>query len=176
MTRVLGWTLAVVALVASGAWAEDQACPMPMAKPSAALETMQSLAGTWTGTAKHADGTEEPATVEYRVTSGGSAVAETLSPGTPHEMISMYHDQGGKLAMTHYCMLGNQPELVLHDAAPGRLNLEASAQTRAALGGQLYMSSLVLEQPAAGELVQTWTAVDAQGQPTDATILVLKKQ
>ena len=175
MKKMLCGTLAIVVIAASAAWADDKSCPMPTVKNSAELEQVAALAGTWTGTAKHGDGKEEPATVTYRVTSGGSAVAETLSPGTPHEMISMYHDRGGKLAMTHYCMLGNQPELVLHESATGRLDLEASAQTRSALAGQMYMSSLVIEQPAADQLVETWSAVDANGKPTDSTILVLKK-
>ena len=45
--------------------------------------------------------------VSYRVTAGGSAILETTAAGTPMEMISMYHDRGGKLFMTHYRMLGN---------------------------------------------------------------------
>ena len=149
---------------------------MPTVKNSAELEQVAALAGTWTGTAKHADGKEEPTTVTYRVTSGGSAVEETLSPGTPREMVSMYHDQGGKLAMTHYCMLGNQPTMELTSAASGRVNLEASAHTRSTLAGQMYMNSLVIAQSAAGRLVETWTAVDATGQPTGSTILTLNKR
>ena len=149
---------------------------MPTVNNSAELERVAALAGTWTGTAKHADGKEEPVTVQYRVTSGGSAVEETLSPGTPHEMVSMYHDQDGQLAMTHYCMLGNQPQLELTGAASGRLALASSSQTRAALTGQMHMDSLVIEQPAANQLVETWGGVDANGQPSDSTVFTLTKQ
>ena len=28
-------------------------------------------------------------------------------------MVSVYHDEKGKLAMTHYCAIGNQPRLAL---------------------------------------------------------------
>ncbi len=57
----------------------------------------------------------KPAVV-YRVVSGGSAVMETLLPGTQHEMITMYHMDGPDLMLTHYCAVGNQPRM---RAAPG---------------------------------------------------------
>jgi hypothetical protein len=45
------------------------------------------------------------------VTAGGSAVVETLFPGTEHEMVSVIHPDGADLLLTHYCHLGNQPHL-----------------------------------------------------------------
>ena len=36
---------------------------------------------------------------------------ETLFPGTPMEMMSVYHMDKSDLMMTHYCMLGNQPHM-----------------------------------------------------------------
>src|SRR3989304_768334 len=56
-------------------------------------------------------------------TDGGSAILETLFPGTPHEMVSVYYDDGGKLGMTHYCMLGNQPQMTLKKADGNRIDL-----------------------------------------------------
>ena len=79
---------------------------------SAQFEKMKKLAGRWEGTGEM----PKPGTsivVEYKVVSGGSVVMETISPGTPHEMVTMYHDLNGKLCMTHYCMLGNQPKMEL---------------------------------------------------------------
>jgi hypothetical protein len=55
----------------------------------------------------------EKVRVEYRLSAGGSALVETLFPGSGEEMVSVYHDQNGKLAMTHYCMLRNQPKMTL---------------------------------------------------------------
>ena len=77
--------------------------------------------------------------------------------------------------MTHYCMLGNQPQVVLKSTAGGRIDLEASAETQKALAGQPYMSSLVIEQPGADQLVETWRGVDANGKPMDSTVFTLKK-
>jgi len=47
----------------------------------------------------------------YKVVSNGSAVRETLFPGTPEEMVTMYHMDNGRLTATHYCAMGNQPRM-----------------------------------------------------------------
>ncbi len=83
---------------------------LPVIEGSPALQAMKSLAGTWKGT-HMMKGKELPATVEYKVTSNGSSVVETIFPGTPQEMITVYHDKAGNLSMTHYCSVGNQPRL-----------------------------------------------------------------
>ena len=54
-----------------------------------------------------------PTAAEYRVAANGSVVVERNFPDTPKEMISVYHDRGGKLSMTHYCALANQPQMSL---------------------------------------------------------------
>ena len=61
----------------------------------------------------------------------GSVVEETCFAGTPNEMVTMYYDKAGKLAMTHYCMLGNRPEMALKasDAKSLTFDLDASCCT-----------------------------------------------
>jgi hypothetical protein len=89
--------------------------PLPDAKLEAQnrgrLEQLKGLEGTWTGTHRH-EGQPKPVTVTYRVTAGGSAVMETIDPGTPMEMVTFYTLDAGNLVLTHYCMLGNQPTMV----------------------------------------------------------------
>ena len=161
-------------VAAAGAYAEgEKECPMPTPPPaSKELEQIKSLEGRWVGTGMDK---EKETVVEYRVTSGGTAVAETLGPGTAHEMISMYHDVNGKLSMTHYCMLGNQPELELVSATPEKLELKESAASAVRLAGQMRMSSLAIERPDKDTLVQTWTAQDAQGKPDQPSIFKFKR-
>jgi len=72
-----------------------------------AFARLKALDGTWKG--KSAEIPE--LTVTYHVTGGGTTVQETLFPGTPHEMITMYTLDGGELVATHYCAAGNQPSL-----------------------------------------------------------------
>jgi len=73
---------------------------------TARFDNLKALAGDWTKSG--GDGTVE---VTYRVTAGGSAVVETLFPGAPHEMVTVYTLDKGDLVLTHYCAEGNQPHM-----------------------------------------------------------------
>src|SRR5579883_3440161 len=79
---------------------------------AAGFESLKKLAGDWVQIGK--DGKPAgPVVSSIRVTSAGTAVEETLFPGTAHEMVTMYHLDGGELVLTHYCALGNQPHMRL---------------------------------------------------------------
>jgi hypothetical protein len=84
-----------------------------------AFARLKSMAGTWSIKMDEADKGHHPADgqVVYRLTGAGSALIETLSMGSDHEMTSIYHLDGDDLRMTHYCDLGNQPHLKLDRAA-----------------------------------------------------------
>lgn len=79
---------------------------------SAEFERMKTLVGTWTGKADMGQGPVDM-TMQYRLLAGGSVLEERVFAGTPHEMVTMYYDKNGKLAMTHYCVMGNRPAMVL---------------------------------------------------------------
>ena len=147
--------------LAGGAWAGEMPAGYVPPKPSAELEQIKALEGRWEGESPEKGQEGKLATVEYRLTSGGSAVEEKLSAGTPHEMVSMYHDVNGKLSMEHYCMMGNQPHLELKSSSAGKLSLGESAASAATLAGQMRMRELVIETPDADTLLQTWTAYGA---------------
>ena len=81
------------------------------AKPSA-LDALKKLEGEWSGKAGAGDQMNMDATVVYKVTAGGSAVMETQFPGGDHEMVTLYTvGEGGQIALTHYCSMGNQPQM-----------------------------------------------------------------
>src|SRR5438034_10298506 len=86
------------------------------------LERLKKLAGTWVEADKDGKPTDKVVSV-IRVTAGGSAVHETLFPGQPHEMMSLYHLDGKDVVMTHYCVLGNQPRMKADPkSAPDRIH------------------------------------------------------
>jgi hypothetical protein len=82
------------------------------------LMPFRQLAGEWTGKTTKGFHEGEEVQVKYKVTSNGSAVVETLFPDTDHEMVTVIHPDGDDLLLTHYCALGNQPQM----KAPGKLD------------------------------------------------------
>lgn len=105
---ICGLLLVAIQVASRG---EEKAPPkLPPAPTNAGLEKMKKLAGTWVMTDKDGKATDQVVSV-IKVTSGGSAVHETLFPGQPMEMISVYTAEGSDLVMTHYCVLGNQPHM-----------------------------------------------------------------
>ena len=100
-------TLLTLALIATATLAAEAAVT-----PDAAFASIKKLQGDWRGPAMMKD--MPPSRSVFRVTAGGSAVEETIFPGTKMEMVSVYHMDKGNLLMTHYCMLGNQPRMKLN--------------------------------------------------------------
>jgi len=85
-----------------------------------AMDRIKDLAGEWV----FSDGDEKgKLAVTYEVTSGGNAVMARLFPGTEHEMVTMYHLDGEKIMLTHYCAAGNNPRMHAQpdDAMPDKL-------------------------------------------------------
>jgi hypothetical protein len=83
------------------------------AKPgSPEFERMKTLVGTWNGKTDMGQGPVD-LTVQYRLLAAGSVLEERVFAGTPNEMVTMYYDKEGKLALTHYCMMGNRPAMFL---------------------------------------------------------------
>jgi len=109
-TWIAGLMVLTLATASRGDEAAAKAAPV-----HPGLEQLKKLAGTWVEADKDGKPTDKVASV-VKVTAGGSAVTETLFPGQPMEMVSVYHLDKGDLVMTHYCVLGNQPRM---KAEPG---------------------------------------------------------
>ena len=137
------------------------------------MERIKILAGRWEGTSQEDQGAVEPAAAEYKVTSGGSVVVETLFPGTPHEMVSVYHDEKGKLAMTHYCMLRNQPVLELsgQDAQTIELTNQGAGLNSP---NEMHMHALSIKWDGPDKITQAWNSQEG-GQPKGGVTIALSR-
>jgi hypothetical protein len=102
--------LVLLAFTAAGRGDEKAAHKAPTSPPHPGLERLKKLAGTWVAAGEDGKPTDKVVSV-IKVTAAGSAVHETLFPGSPMEMISVYHRDGADLVMTHFCALGNQPRM-----------------------------------------------------------------
>ena len=84
--------------------------PAAPADTQSAFRKLQSLAGTWEGTAS--DGSKSR--VQYEVIAGNSAVVERFvndKMGAENAMVTVYYLDGGRLLLQHYCMAKNQPRM-----------------------------------------------------------------
>lgn len=114
---ILGGLVAGLAL-SLASYGDEKASPkLPPPPTHAGLEKMKKLAGTWLVADTDGKPTDQVASI-IKVTAGGSAIHETLFPGQPHEMVSIYTVDRGDLTMTHYCVLGNQPRMKADPKAP----------------------------------------------------------
>ena len=93
---------------------------------SAEFARMKTLVGSWTGKADMGQGPIDM-TIQYRLLAGGSVLEERCFVGTPNEMVTMYYDQAGKLAMTHYCVFGNRPGMKIKSSDANSITFDFDA-------------------------------------------------
>ncbi len=81
--------------------------------------SIKTLSGSWEGKTKTGDAVR----VSFTSTAGGSAVMseiQTHMKDMSEDMISMFHMDGDRLLLTHYCSAGNQPRMKASASADGK--------------------------------------------------------
>jgi hypothetical protein len=148
----------LVALGLAGAGSAQNQKPAKAPGTRAAFEQLKQMAGDWTMLEK--DGKPgDKVTNSFRVTAAGSAVIETMHPGTGHEMVTMYHLDGDELLLTHYCALGNQPRLKAERSAdPKKLTFKFVGCTNLKSDKDMHMHDMVYSALDADHVRMTWTA------------------
>ena len=132
---------------------------------------MKSLVGTWTGKADMGQGPIDM-TVHYRLLAGGSVLEERVFSGTPNEMVTMFYDQNGKLAMTHYCMFGNRPGMLLKSSDAKTIKLDFDATCGINVAKESHMHALTLTFDDADTLTTSCKALmDGKEMPEKPTTL-----
>ncbi|HEY3123338.1 MAG TPA: hypothetical protein VGK70_04675 [Thermoanaerobaculia bacterium] len=135
------------------------------AKPApAALERFKALAGDWVAAEDGEMFKKGDVISHYAVTAAGSAVVETIFPGSPHEMVTVYHADGPDVVLTHYCMEGNQPHMRAKGASGSRFDFVFDGGTNIDPKRDRHMNSASLEFLGADEIRTVWTEL-ADGKP-----------
>lgn len=110
------------------------------AMATAAFERLKGLEGVW-----EADlGGGDKARSRIEVIAGGSAIVDRYQDtklGRGKEMVTVYHLDGDRLLLTHYCVAGNQPRMKLEsfDPTTGELRFE-------------FLDATGLRRPGAGHM------------------------
>ena len=86
---------------------------------AAAFSRLKTLVGGW-----EADTKMGRAHVSYEVVAGGTSLLERESGEKMPVMLTLYHVDGDRLLLTHYCMAGNQPRMQARRFDPGTGKIE----------------------------------------------------
>ena len=145
---------------------------MPKPQPhSLEFERMKSLVGTWKGMVDMGQGPIEMVS-QYRLLAGGSVLEEKVFAGTPNEMTTMYYDKDGKLALTHYCMMGNRPGMLLKSANAKTLKFDFDKSCGINVKKEAHMHALTLTSDDADTLTASCKAImDGKEMPEKPTTL-----
>ncbi|MDE0681081.1 MAG: hypothetical protein OXI11_12890 [Gammaproteobacteria bacterium] len=101
-TAISGTTLLALMLTGGAAAADEKSV----------MEKLAALEGDWMFLDENGEETDMIGST-FRLTAAGSALVEVMAPGSPDgvEMVNMYHADGDRVLMTHYCAAGNQPRM-----------------------------------------------------------------
>jgi hypothetical protein len=162
--------LALAVVFAAGARAEDKEKPK-----TSKLDMLKKLAGEWTGKVNHGDKIED-STITYKVTAGGSAVVETIMPGTDHEMVTVYTEDGDDLVLTHYCMLHNQPHMKAErDSGAKKLVFKFAGGANIKADKDPHMHNMTMEFLGDDHIKCSWTLYQ-KGKEVHTAVFDLKRK
>jgi hypothetical protein len=151
------WTIgaAVAAVLWLGlAGVAANAATKPETNASVAFAKIKSLAGNW-------EASSERGTVNssYEVISNGSAVVEHIKVPGEDEMLTVYHLDGNRLVLTHYCSAGNQPQMQAeaYDLAGNQLVFNFTGGGNLSDPNKGHMHNVVFQFTGADTFSSKWT-------------------
>ncbi len=122
---------------------------------STSLDGLKSLVGDWTAT--DADG--KPFSTSFRLISNNTALEETVNSAHDTQMVSIYSADGPRVAMTHFCSIGNQPRLETPSERPNpnEFAFPFTGATNFASPNDQHMHRMVITMESANHFTEAWT-------------------
>jgi hypothetical protein len=115
------------------------------------FDLLKGMEGNWAG--KNQQG--QTVQVSFRLTAGGSALMSEIHGHGPENMITMFHMDGDRLVMTHYCGAGNQPRMKLVSSDGKSVGFEFFDGTNIGPGDG-HMQHVTFSQPDADHQTEEW--------------------
>jgi hypothetical protein len=119
------------------------------------FDFLKGMEGNWAG--KNQQG--QPIQVTFRMTAGGSALMSEILGRGPENMITMFHMDGDRLLMTHYCGAGNQPRMKVISSDAKSVSFEFFDGTNIGPGDG-HMQHVTFTEPDADHHVEEWVFLD----------------
>ncbi|MFY9843467.1 MAG: hypothetical protein WA718_08380 [Terriglobales bacterium] len=119
------------------------------------FDLLKGMEGNWSG--KNRQG--QPIEVTFRMTAGGSALMSEIHGHGPENMVTMFHMDGDRLVMTHYCGAGNQPRMKIVSSDAKSVSFEFFDGTNIGPGDG-HMQRATFTEPDANHQVEEWVFLD----------------
>jgi len=119
------------------------------------FQQLAALEGNWTGKGSEGQALE----VSFRMTAGGSALMSEIHGHGHENMISMFHMDGDRLLLTHYCGAGNQPRMKMISSDAKSVSFEFFDGTNIKPGDG-HMQRVTLTQLDANHHTEEWVFLD----------------
>jgi hypothetical protein len=127
------------------------------ADPGTAFSRLKGLVGDWEVESNQGRGHSR-----FELIAGGSVLLEQFTEPGGQEMLTAYHLDGSRLVLTHYCVAGNQPQMVAEkfDAASGELDFAFAGGSNIAPGAG-HMHDAVFHLASNDHFDAKWDFVEA---------------
>lgn len=120
-----------------------------------AFNAIKNMPGTWEGRTSEGDIVQ----VNFKTVSRGSAVVSEILG--KEDMISVFHLDGSRLLMTHYCAIGNQPRMQASLTPDGKtITFDYVDATNLATPDAGHMRRMVLTVLDENHHIEEWTFID----------------
>jgi len=119
------------------------------------FDLLKGLEGNWAGK----DQKGQSIQVTFRMTAGGSALMSEILGKGPENMITMFHMDGDRLLMTHYCGAGNQPRMKVIASDAKSVSFEFFDGTNIGPGDG-HMQHVTFTLPDTDHHVEEWIFLD----------------
>lgn len=172
--RMSFMTIIILGLVLGPLAAGAEEYQKPAVTHSMDFGKIKGLVGVWEGKADMGKGIET-IKATYELTSAGNAIVERLFAGQTHEMVTVYHDFKGKLSMTHYCSLGNQPHMDLINPGENTMMFVLSKKNpNLASVKETHMHSLNISFDNKDSITHTWSLYEKGKKKSDVVIKLVR--
>ncbi len=145
------------------------------AEADGVMAKLLALEGEWTFLDENGTDTGVVGTV-FKPTANGSALSEVMMPGGDHEMLNVYHADGDRVLMTHYCAAGNQPRMEVVTAGEDRLELRFESITNLAHEGANHMHQAEFQFRGPDRLTTYWYSMKDGKLSDEATVIDLARK
>jgi flagellin-like protein len=155
-------------LIAIAAYAQS-----PAKATDSGFDRLKILVGDWVATGE--DG--KPFTNNIRLVSNGTALEETFQTDQDNQMVTLYSADGSRVALTHYCSMGNQPRMESPVVAgtTDEFVFSFTGATNLPTPDASHMHRLALQIDDADHFSETWTFRQKNGDTKRTFNFVRKK-